>query len=212
MPKTEANPVRLLIADGDATMLEMFERIISDLSDVTAATAPDLHTALSILDRDGPFDLVLVDLNLPGMDGVGGMGEAIERNGGHPVALLTGSPPPHVVADVLRIGGAGIVLKTTSPKGIANEIRFMAAGGRHIPVELIEKPRIARREPSAVPLSGREMTVLAHLAEGKANREIGQALGLAEATIKMHVKSICSKLKANNRTQAVVVARDIDLI
>lgn len=212
MTKTEANPVRILIADDHAMVLEMFEHFISNLPDVTATTAPDLDTALDIIDRDGPFDLVLVDLHMPGMDGVGSLSKPIERNGGKPVALLTSSPPPRVVADVLHLGAAGIILKTTSLKGFANEIRFMAAGGRYIPVELIEKQRVVTREPKAVPLSAREMTVLEHLAEGKANREIGEALGLAEATIKMHVKSICSKLEANNRTQAVIVARDMNLI
>jgi DNA-binding NarL/FixJ family response regulator len=80
-----------------------------------------------------------------------------------------------------------------------------------VPVELIETQRIRAREASKAPLSDREMTVLALLAEGKPNREIGEALSLAEATVKMHVKSICSKLGANNRTQAVIVARDMNI-
>ncbi len=87
----------------------------------------------------------------------------------------------------------------------------MANGGRYVPVELIETQRIRSREASKAPLSDREMTVLALLAEGKPNREIGEALSLAEATVKMHVKSICSKLGANNRTQAVIVARDMNI-
>ncbi len=212
MQKTDANAVRILIADDHAMVLEMFEHFISNLPDVTATTAPNLDAALTLIDQEGPFDLVLIDLHMPGMDGVGSLSKAIERNGGKPVALLTSSPAPRVVADVLHLGGAGIILKTTSLKGFANEIRFMASGGRYIPVELIEKQRVTTREPKSAPLSAREMTVLSHLAEGKANREIGEALGLAEATIKMHVKSICSKLEANNRTQAVIVARDMNII
>lgn len=142
------------------------------------------------------------------MDGIAGLSKAIDRNGGKPVGILTSNPTPHVVSETLSMGGAGIVLKTESLKNLTNEIRFMAAGGRYVPVELIDRQRVKTRENTGASLSEREMTVLALLAEGKPNREIGTDLGLAEATVKMHVKSICSKLGANNRTQAVIVARD----
>ncbi|WP_343504887.1 response regulator transcription factor [Alloyangia pacifica] len=213
MTSKSADPVRILIADDHAMVLEMFAQFIENLDDVSASTAPDLDTALSAIDRDGPYDLVLLDLNMPGMNGLEGLGRAISRNGGKPVALLTSNPPAHLVSEVLAMGGAGFVLKTTSLKAFANEIRFMAAGGRYIPVELIERQRVAPREPrAAAQLSERENDVLAELAEGKSNRDIGAALGLKEATVKMHVKSICSKLEASNRTQAVIVARDMNII
>ena len=64
----------------------------------------------------------------------------------------------------------------------------------------------------AGPLSGREMTVLSHLGEGRKNKEIAMTLSLSEGTVKMHVMSICKKLDATNRTQAVVIARDVGLL
>ena len=69
-----------------------------------------------------------------------------------------------------------------------------------------------KRAAESGPLSGREMTVLGHLGEGRKNKEIASALGLSEGTVKMHVMSICRKLEATNRTQAVVIARDIGLL
>ncbi|ETX28838.1 response regulator transcription factor [Roseivivax isoporae] len=212
MTAQDQGPVRLLIADDHAMVLEMFAQFISNLPDVTATTAPDLDAALALIDSEGPFDLVLVDLNMPGMNGLEGLGKAIARNGSKPVALLTSNPPAHLVPEVLAMGGAGFVLKTTSLSAFYNEIRFMANGGRYIPVELIEHRRVPPREQRDVPLSEREMQVLAELAVGKSNSAIGAALGLKEATIKMHVKSICTKLEASNRTQAVIVARDLELI
>jgi DNA-binding NarL/FixJ family response regulator len=206
-----SQPLKVLVADDHAMVLEMFEHFLTNLPDFEAITAPDLDAALTVIDEEGPFDLVLVDLNMPGMNGVAGMGKAIARNGGKPVGILTSNPSPQVVSEILALGGAGVVLKTASLKELANEIRFMANGGRYVPVELIETQRIRAREASKAPLSDREMTVLALLAEGKPNREIGEALSLAEATVKMHVKSICSKLGANNRTQAVIVARDMNI-
>ncbi|MDR6267713.1 response regulator transcription factor [Roseobacter sp. N2S] len=211
MNKTEKTILRVLIADDHAMVLEMFEQFLSNLPNFEAFTAPDLQAALDLIDSEEPFDLVLVDLDMPGMNGIGGLAKAIEHNGGNPVGILTSNPSAHVVSETLSLGGAGIVLKTESLKNLANEIRFMANGGRYVPIELIDQKRSTTRETNQATLSDREMTVLALLAEGKPNREIGTNLGLAEATVKMHVKSICSKLGASNRTQAVIVARDMNL-
>ncbi len=155
--------------------------------------------------------MVLVDLDMPGMNGISGLQQAIARNGGRPVGILTSNPTAHVVSETLEMAGAGIILKTESLKNLTNEIRFMANGGRYIPVELIKQQKMKSSEQAGGILSKRELTVLALLAEGKPNREIGSDLGLAEPTVKMHVKSICTKLGASNRTHAVIVAGDMKL-
>ncbi len=212
MTQESTQPVRVLIADDHGMILEMLEQFLSNLPDFEADTAPDLETALAKIDSNGPFDLVLVDLDMPGMNGVGGLSRALERNGGKPVGILTSNPSSQVVSECLELGGAGIVLKTESLKNLTNEIRFMAGGGRYVPVELFDMQQVKTRQPNTASLSGREMEVLALLSEGKPNREIGSMLTLAEATVKMHVKSICSKLEANNRTQAAIVAREMGLV
>lgn len=204
--------LRVLVADDHAMILEMFEQFLSNQPDFEVETAPDLEAALSQIARNGPFDLVLVDLDMPGMNGTAGLSKALDKNGGKPVGLLTSNPPPHVVSECLTLGGAGIILKTESLKNLTNEIRFMANGGRYVPVDLIERQQIKTNDAASAILSEREVGVLALLAKGTPNREIGAALGLAEATVKMHVKSICSKLEATNRTQAVVIALEMNLL
>jgi ATP/maltotriose-dependent transcriptional regulator MalT len=87
----------------------------------------------------------------------------------------------------------------------------MAAGETYVPMDLMNE-RNAVREAMDTPLSDREYSVLWPLADGLSNREIGADLGLAEPTVKMHVQSICRKLGVNNRTQAVVTARNLNLI
>ncbi|WP_283179169.1 response regulator transcription factor [Gemmobacter sp. 24YEA27] len=95
-------------------------------------------------------------------------------------------------------------------KSLTNAIRFMAAGERYFPLELIQENK-ATQKAFVSPLSDREVSVLNLLADGMPNREIGENLGLAEATVKMHVKSICRKLGVTNRTQAVIQARNLKL-
>lgn len=203
-------PIRVLIADDHALVLEMFEHFLSSRPDFEVMTAPDLDAALSVMETDGPFDLVLVDLNMPGMNGVAGLRKAMEKNTGGRTGLLTSDPSAQVISEILQMGSAGVILKTASLKDLANEIRFMAAGGRYVPVELIDQQKLKARDTKNSPLSNREMDVLGLLSEGLQNREIADTLSLAEATVKMHVKSICTKLGASNRTQAVIVARDMN--
>lgn len=213
MDRSDTKQLRVLVADDHAMVLEMFGQFLSNLPDITPETAPDLDTTLALIAEKGPYDLVLVDLDMPGMNGIGGLGRALEQNGGSPVGLLTSNPKAQVVQEALALGGAGIVLKTESLKNLTNVIRFMLNGGRYVPVELIVTQRPAPQDaPSGPALSEREMTVLRLLAEGRSNRDIGETLGLAEPTVKMHVKSVCHKLGAKNRTQAVIVARDSNLV
>lgn len=210
--------LKLLIADDHAMILEMLQMYLRDIPDIKVTTAPDLPQALTKIQSEGPFDLALIDLNMPGMNGLQGLEHALALNGGNPVGVLTSAPSPKVVEDIVQLGGAGIVLKSASLKNFANEIRFMAGGARYLPIELVEgrKSPLDENETTdanaAVNLSRRETEVLAHLAEGMLNREIGEALTLAEPTIKMHVKSICRKLGVQNRTQAVIAARDRNMI
>lgn len=203
--------IRLLVADDHAMIREMLEMYLAGVADISLTTVPDLPSALEAMDKTGPFDLALVDLDMPGMDGLSGFRRALAANGGKPVGILTANPGPRVVEEVMTHGGAGIVLKTGSLKNLANEIRLMAGGGRYFPVELLAAQKPAA-EVATSAISKREFTVLELLAEGKTNREIGDALSLAEPTVKMHVKSICKKLGVTNRTQAVIAARDRKLI
>ena len=157
-------------------------------------------------------DLVLLDLNMPGMQGVAGLRRAIKLNTGKPVAIITGNPTPRMLDEIMNAGSSGIVLKTTGVRSLANAIRFMHAGEHYMPLELVRDRHNAGRTTKNGRLSDKEMMVLSYLAEGKQNKEIANDLKLAEPTIKMHVTSICKKLTATNRTQAVIVARDLGLI
>ena len=130
MDQSDTKPLRVLVADDHAMVLEMFGQFLSNLPDITPETAPDLDSALALIAEQGAFDLVLVDLDMPGMNGISGLGKAIKQNAGKPVGLLTSNPAASVVHEALALGGAGIVLKTESLKNLTNVIRFMLNGGR----------------------------------------------------------------------------------
>ncbi|MCQ0972256.1 response regulator transcription factor [Paracoccus sp. TK19116] len=211
MTNGQSDQLRVLIADDHAMILEMLDMYLAAVPDITLKTVPNLPAALDAIAAEGPFDLILVDLDMPGMDGLSGLRKAIEQNAGQPVGILTSNPSAQVVEEAMTLGAAGIVLKTAPLKNLANELRFMAGGGRYLSMELIDL-RKKHQESAQTALSKREAEVLTLLAEGMPNREIGAALNLAEPTVKMHVKSICTKLGVNNRTQAVITARDRELI
>lgn len=204
--------LRVLIADDHEMILEMFAMFLGAGSGMAVTTAKTLDEAVVLIEAQGPYDVVLLDLNMPGMNGIAGLRKAIRSNGGKPVAILTGNPTPRMVEEIMNAGSAGIVLKTTPARSLGNAIRFMHAGEHYMPLELVRDRRGAGADVGGGRLSEKEMLVLTYLAEGRQNKEIATALSLAEPTIKMHVKSICKKLGAQNRTQAVVVARNLGIV
>ncbi|NPD17293.1 response regulator transcription factor [Xinfangfangia sp. D13-10-4-6] len=208
--KPESAPLSVLIADDHTLILEIIGLILEGTPDIRLTTAISIDGTREQLKKNGEFDLILLDLDMPGMNGVETLKEITALNAGRPVGIITGGPTPRVVEEMTRNGAAGLVPKTTSMKSLTNAIRFMAAGERYFPLEVIQENKAAQRAFES-PLSGREVSVLNLLADGMPNREIGDSLGLAEATVKMHVKSICRKLGVTNRTQAVIQARNLKL-
>ena len=202
--------IRILVADDHDMILEMIEMFLAQTGDFEVHTARSLADALDEIKKNGAFDVVLLDFIMPGMKGVLGLEKAIKANDGKPVAIITGNPSGRNVNDIVSAGAAGIVLKTTPMRTLANALRFMAAGEQYIPREVTIDRDQALDDANAL-LSRKEAEVLSYLVEGMSNREIGEALSLAEPTIKMHVRSICAKLEAKNRTQAVLRSKELGL-
>jgi len=208
----EQKPLRVLLADDHRMILEMFSMYLKSSAGIDVITAESFDEAAIVLQQEGPFDVVLLDLNMPGMNGVAGLRRAIRLNQGNPVAIITGNPSPRMLEEIMNAGSAGIILKTTHVRSLANAIRFIHAGERYLPLELMRAQAEPNRMGKNGQLSDKEASVLQFLGEGKSNKEIAIELQLAEPTIKMHVTAICRKLEAQNRTHAVIIARDMGLI
>ena len=214
MDGTQGNPsqvMRVLIADDHEMILDIARMYLAQQGDMDVITANDVNEALEINRVDGPFDVVVLDYNMPGMNGLDGLRAMVDAVGSTPVALITGNPTRSLMVDALEIGASGLISKILPIKSLANAIRFIESGETYMPLNLMTEP-VPRPETKSGPLSAREMTVLSYLGEGRKNKEIANSLGLSEGTVKMHVMSICKKLEVSNRTQAVIVARDTGLL
>ena len=203
--------IRILVADDHEMILDIARMYLDQQGDMSVVTVPDLDAALNAFREEGPFDVVILDYQMPGMDGLAGLQKMVSLAGDLPVAIITGNATRNLMNQSLDAGAAGIISKSLPMRSLANSIRFIHSGETYLPLYLMQDEPNKKAVDSG-PLSGREMTVLGHLGEGRKNKEIASTLGLSEGPVKMHVMSICRKLEATNRTQAVVIARDMGLL
>jgi len=203
--------MRILLADDHDMVRETISAYLHSVGGAEVTSSINLTEALDQIEKIGPFDLVLLDYNMPGMFGLEGLTRALERNGGKGVAILSGSAPTHTAQEALDAGAIGYLPKTMGAKSLLNAVRFMSAGEVYVPVELLREPVSEEVHPMAKKLSPREIEVLSGLCRGQSNKEIARDLELQEVTIKLHVRTLCRKLDAKNRTQAALTAKEVGL-
>lgn len=203
--------MRILIAD-DHDLLRDTLVLFLESQKIEASSVKDLPTAIDAIRTDGPFDLVMLDFSMPGMNGLEGLKVALSEPGATRVALMSGIAPRDVAEQALNLGAAGFLPKTLPAKSLANAVRFMAMGEQYAPLDFMTQHEDeAAQNPLAEKLSKRELQVLHGLCEGKSNKEIARDLDLMEPTVKLHVKTLYRKIGAANRTQAAILAKDAGL-
>ena len=203
--------MRVLIADDHVLVRDAIAAFVEASGDISADTAVDLGEAIARIRDNGRYDLVLLDYRMPGMDGLDGLGQALSENGAASVALISGDATRDVAQQAVAAGAIGFLPKTMGATSLVNAIRFMAAGETFVPLDVLQDAEDDTVHPLAEKLSPRELEVLSGLCEGKANKEIARDIGVQEVTVKLHVKTLCRKINARNRTQAAMIARDAGL-
>jgi len=203
--------IRVLIAE-DQPLMRRGLRTVLELEpgfEVAgeAATGEDAVAQARSLEPD----VVLMDVQMPGLNGVDATRRIVEAGLSCRILILTTFDDEDYVLDGIRAGASGYLLKDVRAEELCDVIRRVAAGERFIQpkVAAIYLRRVAEREarPPDDPLSPRETEVLHLLARGHTNREISRTLDLSTSTVKNHVNSILGKLRVRNRTEAALKAR-----
>lgn len=204
-------PLRVLIADDHDLLRDTLVLFLESEGGMVAETVADLPAAIAAIRRGPAYDLVLLDLAMPGMNGLEGLEQILALDGGQRVALISGTGTPELAERALALGAAGYVPKTLAAKSLVNAVRFMAMGEQYAPLDFLRGAAEEPAHPLRERLTRREAEVLEGLVEGKSNKEIARDLEVTEPTVKLHVKTLYRKIGAHNRTQAAMIARDTGL-
>jgi DNA-binding NarL/FixJ family response regulator len=203
-------PISVLIVD-DHPVVRRGLRVLLEVQDgiEVAGEAGDGPTALALAAELAP-DVVLLDLKLPGLDGIAVLGELRTRDSKARVLVLTSATEPASASLAIRSGAAGVVYKDVDPDALVRAIRSVHDG--HLLLSPEAAGSLVRTAGGWNPVDGldaltrREREVLAEIAKGRSNREIARALNVSEKTVKAHVSSVLAKLGVQDRTQAALVA------
>jgi two-component system, NarL family, response regulator len=203
MKQSSINPVRILIVDdhpvmcsGLSNMLGMHENI------VVIGSAGSGSEALKIIRGEKP-NLILLDIRMPGIDGIAVLQELQNIPESPKVIVLTSYAQDELIYRAIKAGAWGYLLKDTSEEELIAAITSVHAGRRYIPVDI--SSRLAERMTRS-DLTPRELQTLELLAEGYTNKQIASALQLSDYTVRHYVNNIMEKLQAPDRTGAVAAA------
>jgi DNA-binding NarL/FixJ family response regulator len=198
-----AHKIRILIADDHTTVLAGLASIIGMQPDMlVVAEAVNGREAVDLWQKHRP-DVTLLDLRMPKLDGVSVIDEIRQHNASARIIMLTTYDTDNEIYRAIKAGAKGYLLKDARREELLDCIRKVNRGDTCIPQALVEK--LAAGMSNEI-LTGRELGVLALLARGKSNKEIGANLFISETTVKGHLRNIFAKLNVLSRTEAITVA------
>lgn len=212
-----------LFRDGLVLMLEGLPMPVETLE------AGSYETAKKIIDETGDIDLVLLDLDLPGVSFFNALQAIQQQLPDAPIVILSGSEDNQIVEQALHSGARGYIPKSSPAKTMLNALQLVLSGDTYVPTAILQNrvnkakqsvisKNTEKTEAPAHKLTPRQHDVLIQLAKGNSNREIGKTLYLTESTVRAHVAAILRSFDVSNRTQAVrhaiqntwVTAKDFD--
>jgi DNA-binding NarL/FixJ family response regulator len=213
--------VHILIVDDHPLFIDGIRYFINLLDDdVEIMEATSVDEAVRKLDSGAPLDLLLLDLHMPGLDGLSIMQHKRIRNTCLPVIIISGEDDPHAINSVIAAGAMGFIPKSYSGKKLLGALRTVMGGEIFMPDEMRNQRQSPLRlddehDRDALGNSGitkRQYEVLKLLARGYSNKQISGMLFLTENTVKVHVSALLRALGAANRTECVSIARHHGLI
>lgn len=198
--------LRLLIADDHKLIREMLGMLLQNREDFAIDMAENLPEALALISANGSYDIVLLDIVMPGMGGMIGVKQVIAANRRGAVVLFSGQLRDSFVQEAISSGARGYIPKSLPPSSFLSALRQIATGQVFLPNGSATP---ANPMPVAVhsALTAQEQRVLTLLCDGLSNKAIARSLDLTEASVKTLMRSLCTKIGARNRTEAALIAR-----
>lgn len=209
--------MKVLIADDHPLFRDALRHVATQAIDgAVCVEAHDFGQAVDSLDEDDSYDLILLDLNMPGMDGLTGLLKLRDETPETPIVVVSANEDKEVVERALTCGAMGFIPKSTPKDEMIAAIRAVLEGGVYRPHDTGAERKRSHGPSDAELMEGlgsltrRQRAVLSLLARGRSNKQIAFELDVTNTTVKAHVTAILRKLKVTSRTQAVIVAKQID--
>ena len=219
--------LKILIADDHPLFLEGLSRLVTELdSEMALVEAGDFPDAVKAAREEGPFDLVLTDLRMPGMDEFAGVRALREAAPSVPIVVVSGFETRANLERALAAGAQGFLPKSSLPSVMLNALRLVLLGEIYVPPSLFSskgRPTDAvaasldatrstvGAQANIEMLTQRQLGVLALIGQGLSNRNIADQLTISEGTVKVHVGAILKTLGVSNRTQAALLATELGI-
>jgi len=212
---------KILIADDHPLFREAIHNVIQDgFPGSEILETADLDSALTMTLENDDLDLVLLDLNMPGMHGLNGLINLRNEAPTIPVVIVSAEQDKQVVLQAITYGACGFITKSSPRAQMTEAIEQILNGNVYLPSDIIRSQKASTRrsqpnEQSIPPellqaLTRKQLLVLERMTKGESNKQIAYNLDIAETTVKAHVSAILRKLNVHNRVQAILSAGDID--
>ena len=212
---------KILIADDHPLFRAAIHNVISDgFQGSEVMETADLDSALALTQAHDDLDLILLDLNMPGMHGLNGLITLRNEAPTTPVVIVSAEQEKQIVLQAITYGAVGFITKSSPRAQMIEAIEQILNGNVYLPPDIIraQKSSTGRRQndaPSFPPemlqaLTRKQLLVLERMTKGESNKQIAYTLDIAETTVKAHVSAILRKLNVHNRVQAILSAGDID--
>ncbi|SDU43594.1 response regulator transcription factor [Pseudomonas yamanorum] len=212
---------KILIADDHPLFREAIHNVISDgFPGSEVMETGDLDSALALSQEHDDLDLILLDLNMPGMHGLNGLINLRNESPTIPVVIVSAEQDKQVVLQAITYGAVGFITKSSPRLQMTEAIQQILNGNVYLPPEIIRSQKIGgqRRMNDCLglapellqALTRKQLLVLERMTKGDSNKQIAYSLDIAETTVKAHVSAILRKLNVHNRVQAILSAGDID--
>ncbi|PKG37655.1 response regulator transcription factor [Psychromonas sp. Urea-02u-13] len=209
---------KILVADDHPLFRDAIANIITtSFHGASIEQTEDIGSTLEYLKCHDDLDLILLDLNMPGMSALQGLLTLRTEHPTIPVVIISAERDKQTILQTLSYGAVGFIAKSSSKAIIVEAVESIFAGNVYLPADIMRLPEPSKTNNEFVvlpeqvaSLTPRELMVLKNLTQGEANKQIAFNLHISEATVKTHVSSILKKLGASNRVKVVLGCADID--